>query len=414
MQTWLFQCNPNRFRIDQFLSTRPTATNWLVSQYSKRIEPGDQVFIWRAIGEGPPEASGIVAEAEVLTKTAPMPDNPAERPFWVDQTEAGTVSPRVSLRIVRIANVRAMIRRTRMLEDPILRDLRILRMSNNTNYLVTPEQATRLNDLWVSAAGVGRNPTWVRDELILALDTYLRYRGNPPRKESPEIVELSDTLNRLARYLCLTRGDRFRNANGVYMKLMNFRRFDPTFTESGRVGLSRGGRAEEEIWAEFAHDPERCRQVAETIKAVLASAGNDEIRTELAGEDIEEAEEGRVITALHRRYERNAGIVKAKKARVLATFGRLECEACGFDFHERYGVHGDGFIECHHTQPVHALRPGQKTRASDLKLLCANCHRMVHARRQWLSMEQLLAIVQGALLRALPVPSSAPIPNEEL
>jgi 5-methylcytosine-specific restriction protein A len=26
-----------------------------------------------------------------------------------------------------------------------------------------------------------RNPTWIRDELILALDLYLRYAGNPPR-----------------------------------------------------------------------------------------------------------------------------------------------------------------------------------------------------------------------------------------
>jgi len=30
-----------------------------------------------------------------------------------------------------------------------------------------------------------RNPAWVRDELILALDLYLRFAGNPPRKGSP-------------------------------------------------------------------------------------------------------------------------------------------------------------------------------------------------------------------------------------
>jgi hypothetical protein len=33
-----------------------------------------------------------------------------------------------------------------------------------------------------------RNPTWVRDELILALDMYLRTAGNPPRKGSSEMV----------------------------------------------------------------------------------------------------------------------------------------------------------------------------------------------------------------------------------
>ena len=166
-----------------------------------------------------------------------------------------------------------------------------------------------------------RNPDWVRDELILALDIYLRYAGNPPRKGSAEIDELSETLNRLARYLGITRGDRFRNINGVYMKLMNFRRFDPVFTQAGKVGLSRGGKAEEDVWNEFAGDPERCHEVAETVRQVLASAQEGETVAEPAGDLIEEAEEGRVVSAMHRRYERNPALVEAKKRRALAKLG---------------------------------------------------------------------------------------------
>jgi hypothetical protein len=81
------------------------------------------------------------------------------------------------------------------------------------------------------------NPMWLRDELILALDLYLRYAGNPPPKGSAEIDELSETLNRLGRYLGIATEDRFRNVNGVYMKLMNFRRFDPVFTNAGNAGF---------------------------------------------------------------------------------------------------------------------------------------------------------------------------------
>lgn len=242
---------------------------------------------------------------------------------------------------------------------------------------------------------VDRNPDWVRDELIIALDVYVRHAGNPPGKGSAEIAELSDALNRLAQFLGLTRGERFRNINGVYMKLMNFRRLDPAFTATGRVGLSRGGRLEEEVWSEFAHDPARCHEVAETIRQTLAAAPQGEAIADFGGNEIEEAEEGRVLTGLHRRYERNAALVRAKKQRALAQFGKLTCEACDFDFRERYGEHGDGFIECHHTVPVHALRPGARTRGSDLRLLCANCHRMIHAKRPWLSMEQLIAILHG-------------------
>jgi 5-methylcytosine-specific restriction protein A len=43
---------------------------------------------------------------------------------------------------------------------------------------------------------------------------------------------------------------------------------------------------------------------------------------------------------------------------------------------------------------VHALRAGQTTRIDDLRLLCSNCHRMVHARRPWLSLEGLVALLR--------------------
>jgi len=238
-----------------------------------------------------------------------------------------------------------------------------------------------------------RNPDWVRDELILALDLYLRYGGNPPPKGSSEIEDLSKTLNRLGRYLGIVTEDRFRNVNGVSMKLMNFRRFDPVFTQVGKCGLSRGGQAEEAVWNEFAADPERCHAVAQTIRQIIVDMQTGETAADLTGDEIEEPAEGRVITAMHRRYEGSGALVQAKKKKALATFGRLACEACGFDFREQYGDRGEGFIECHHIKPVHTLKPGEKTNPEDLRLLCSNCHRMVHATRHWLTIEELIAIV---------------------
>lgn len=91
-----------------------------------------------------------------------------------------------------------------------------------------------------------------------------------------------------------------------------------------------------------------------------------------------------------------------KKKRFRAEHGRLYCQACGFDFAEVYGERGDDYIECHHVKPVVELRPGDRTRLRDLVLLCANCHRMVHAKRPWLTVGQL-----GRLLDRTPEAGNA-------
>jgi 5-methylcytosine-specific restriction protein A len=178
------------------------------------------------------------------------------------------------------------------------------------------------------------------------------------------------------------------------MKLMNFRRFDPVFTQAGKRGLSRGGHAEEEIWNEFAPDPAHCHAVAQTIRQVLTDAQEGETIAPFTDDWVEEAAEGLVITALHHRYERSTALVQARKRRALGKFGKLACEACGFCFQERYGDRGEGFIECHHAKPVHTLRSSQKTKVGDLRLLCSNFHRMVHAKRPWLTMEPLAAVLR--------------------
>jgi hypothetical protein len=113
------------------------------------------------------------------------------------------------------------------------------------------------------------NPDWTRDELIVALDFYLKHRPNPPGKTTREIIELSDLLNRIGAKLFSTvnRASTFRNVSGVYMKLMNFRRLDPEYTAEGKKGLTRGAKADEEVWVEFAGAPDRCRKVAQAIIA---------------------------------------------------------------------------------------------------------------------------------------------------
>jgi predicted HNH restriction endonuclease len=121
-----------------------------------------------------------------------------------------------------------------------------------------------------------RNPAWSRDELILALDLYVRFRRALPGKTSKEVAELSGLLGRIGRASGRAEESTYRNVNGVYMKMMNFRRFDPEYTTEGKVGLIRGNKEEESVWAEFSSDPVTLAAAVATIrgKAGALEEGN--------------------------------------------------------------------------------------------------------------------------------------------
>ena len=103
--------------------------------------------------------------------------------------------------------------------------------------------------------------------------------------------------------------------------------------------------------------------------------------------------EGRLVERKHKFRERNQALVSAAKDAFLKNYATLHCEICGFDFQEKYGERGRGYIEAHHTVPVSDMVPGQKTRLEDIALVCSNCHRMLHRSRPWLGMEQLRKLV---------------------
>ena len=110
-----------------------------------------------------------------------------------------------------------------------------------------------------------RNPPWNREELILALDTYLH--NGPLHKEHPTVEELSHLLNRLGQGVPHPDPERFRNPNGVAMKLANFAALDPNYDGTG---FAHGGRRDAEIWDEFHNDPER---LARAVRAIREQVG---------------------------------------------------------------------------------------------------------------------------------------------
>ncbi|MDU9391860.1 HNH endonuclease [Pseudomonas sp. zfem002] len=107
---------------------------------------------------------------------------------------------------------------------------------------------------------------------------------------------------------------------------------------------------------------------------------------------FESANEGNKLSYFGTRYERR----KDLRAKAIAIHG-LDCKACGFDFEKAYGEHAKGFIHVHHVVPISRFE-GEKAvnPATDLVTLCANCHAMVHRKRDMtLSVDELKGMLRG-------------------
>lgn len=236
-----------------------------------------------------------------------------------------------------------------------------------------------------------RNPDWVRDEIILAMDLYVRAgrKQLPPGDE--QVVRLSQLLNRLPIHPASMRDETFRNPTGIAMILGNFLGVDPLHNQPG---LSRNNQLQASIWNEFIETPLLLHRTAEAIQAAT-SAKNTYSSSVFDEEDV--FPEGYILTRQHVMRERNREAVVAKIAQAWRRDGRIACEVCGFDFLRFYGELGRGFAECHHVIPLAATLIDRRTRLSDLAIVCANCHRMLHRTRPVLTTAALKSFITRPL-----------------
>ncbi|PST83890.1 HNH endonuclease [Pedobacter yulinensis] len=223
-----------------------------------------------------------------------------------------------------------------------------------------------------------RNPKWHRDELILALDLYFKTEPGKMHARNAKIIELSRILNLLPIHGLKDSYERFRNPNGVGLKLSNFLAIDPTYTGKGMEAF---GKLDSEVFYEFQNEREKLESLAREIRNI---ANNPDSRAAIAAipYSVEDEDftvrEGQIIYKLHKLHERNRTIIQKKKESYWKKYHRLDCEVCSFDYHKFYGSVGRGYIECHHRTPLHQIAMDTQTALADLALVCANCHRMLH------------------------------------
>lgn len=241
-----------------------------------------------------------------------------------------------------------------------------------------------------------KNPKWHRDEIILTLDLYFQIKPGQIHNRNPRIIELSEILNSLPIHKSADKDHKFRNPNGIGLKLSNFLAIDPNYQGKG---MERYSKLDEKVFFEFHENRNELSKIASKLREL---ANNEKlvqnlyrIPDEEEDDELIQVKEGRVLYKLHKYRERDSKIVKKKKEVVLKKKGKLECEVCEFDFSKCYGELGIGFIECHHLEPISNKEIDKPTKLDDLALVCANCHRMLHRRLGVISIYELKSIIKN-------------------
>ncbi|MFE6712915.1 HNH endonuclease [Streptomyces sp. NPDC057695] len=245
-----------------------------------------------------------------------------------------------------------------------------------------------------------RSPDWTRDEIILACDLSAANGWKRLEYDDPRVIELSELLQTMPIHPEELRNELFRNPNGVARKTV-----DITCRHPDYPGKPTNGNALDiEVMNDFLARPAEMAEVARHIRRGLVTGEFEDLAPEVEEEDEYSAPEGRLLLRRHRTRERDKGLRKKKIDAALRQGHRLACEACGFDFEEVYGDRGSGYIECHHIVPLHEAGEG-RTRLSDLALICANCHRMIHRRAPWPTPKELRGLVQSRRNTRAHIPS---------
>lgn len=229
---------------------------------------------------------------------------------------------------------------------------------------------------------------WTRDEIILACNLV---QGNDWKGLSDSVAavrELSKVLNLSSLHPVHDRNEKFRNPAGVARKTADIATRHPDY--SGKP--TKGNKLDREVLFDFLEDPLRMQAIAREITASILRGEPATLSDDFLDQKEDTAMEGRLLVTRHFRRERDPRLRKKKIDESRKKGLPVACEVCYFDFGSTYGERGSDYIEVHHVLPLH-ISGEVRTKLSDLVMLCANCHRMIHRGKQWLTPKDLRALI---------------------
>lgn len=200
MNTWIFQGNPKRFNVDDYVLGNEIIW-WSIRQESlvKHVQINDEVFIWRSDG-GSKGTGGIIARAVVIT----LPEiykNDGEPAAHLYEELGDKLKQAVKLKVLEV-DVKKGINRMELINHTKLNDLKILRLKQNTNYLVEEKHKSYLKQMWYNRYPVNDANVSTRFPLVKSLE-HVKENMKQFEKDLIEVEKLEKELKSFQQWYYL-------------------------------------------------------------------------------------------------------------------------------------------------------------------------------------------------------------------
>ena len=189
MNSWIFQGNPDKFGIDEYL-LKSKEIYWSVTipKHQKEISIGDEVYIWRAKGSHN-AVSGIVAFGVVNEECKPREKVSNKHNLsdylWAKSTdEVSDIKAGIAIKEIRLSPVDGMLTAVELIKDPILSKMQILTARVGSNFLLNETQIQIIKNYW---DGLNLNNKEEDEDILTSKEGRIQLRLHKVRERDPKL-----------------------------------------------------------------------------------------------------------------------------------------------------------------------------------------------------------------------------------
>ncbi|MEJ2905149.1 hypothetical protein WAE58_22075 [Pedobacter panaciterrae] len=222
-----------------------------------------------------------------------------------------------------------------------------------------------------SVALPGKNPNWIRQELILALDLYFDLDQGQMHKSNEKVIVLSDLLRKLSVHKNIPDIKKFRNPSGVARRLGNFKAMDSGYAGDG---LSNSGKLAKTIFDEYRMHRGKLKEEADLIKQFTNNVGEERLAEPIM--PYVSSKERDFKFNYHKNMELNPLTLRLKK-NTIKTGEISTCFVCNMNSLNTYGTLGDDLMELHYIGVIDESSLTREVNPDDFIFVCPSCHKLL-------------------------------------